>query len=569
MLDEKALKYYRALRIPSSLSRPSKYLYALVLMVLILIYVLLWYTDRLNINEMVSVSIIHTMLITFLPLYVKLLISYTRTRQAINIAFFLLVPGVPLELLGALVRIYGLVYIVIPLLGVIVLRSFTGSRYKSYTTIIYALIAELLFMIFVDRFTFYRIVVRLILLVSPIAISLYFVKIISSSYRELDIFKIANAWIKSMLLNTDEDFSSILNFVGQESNIVTHTVLFKTKSKTIAYLVPEIHFGPFRNVGSSAVPHMFDQLTRNTNIVPLVFHGAGSHERNIVSSNESERYVKEIVNRLNSMNEFTEDILYKPFRVHDNHFEAFVFQTNIASFIAISTPIVGNDDIPFEVQLRALELGKIYGLRDVAIIDCHNVKGTPIENSNAYENIILSSLSRSTGICKGLGVGYGEAYVKGYVGGLCSNKVKVLTIRCEDSLYAIIYLYGNNALIGVREALKKLAMDMGYTDAEIFTADDHTCSGITFREPYQAIELNLHLVKAVESALKMSLSSIEDATVYSSKIVVKSKIVGQKIFELLELAKLISQKIVKYLLASFSLVYILTLTLCLTTVLFS
>lgn len=88
MLDEKALKYYRALRIPSSLSRPSKYLYALVLMVLILIYVLLWYTDRLNINEMVSVSIIHTMLITFLPLYVKLLISYTRTRQTINIAFF-------------------------------------------------------------------------------------------------------------------------------------------------------------------------------------------------------------------------------------------------------------------------------------------------------------------------------------------------------------------------------------------------------------------------------------------------------------------------------------------------
>jgi len=528
----------------------------------------MWYSNRIDLKETASTSIIHTMFIVFLPLYIKLLIPYTRARQAINMAFFLLVPGIPLELLGALAGIYGLAYIVIPLLGVIVLRSFTGSRYKSYTVIVYTLTAEFLFMIFTDRFMLYRIVVRLIISSLPIAISLYFVKIISSSHRELDIFKIANAWIKSMLLNTDEDFSLALNSISQESNIVTHIILFRTKSKTIAYLVPEIHFGPFRNVGSSAIPHMFDQLTRDTTIVPLVFHGAGSHERNIVSVNESQRYVKEVVDRLNSMDEFTEDILYRPFRVHDNHFEAFVFQTNNASFIAISTPIVGNDDIPFEVQLRALELGKMYGLRDVAIIDCHNVKGTPIEDSNAYENIILSSLSRSTGVCKGLGAGYGEAYVKGYVGGLCSNKVKVLTIKCNNSMYAIIYLYGNNALIGVRETLRKLAMDMGYTDAEIFTADDHTCSGITFKEPYQAIELNFHLVKAVELALKMSLSSIEDATIYSSKIAVKSKIVGQKIFELLELAKLVSQKIIRYLLASFSLVYILTLILCLTSVLF-
>lgn len=560
MLDEKALKYYRTLRLPSRLSSLSKYVYMFMIFIVLTIYTLLLQSNKANPEKFLLTLLIHMIMISILPVYLKLLISYIKTRHCLNIAFFLLAPGIPIEILGVFANVYGLLYVVVPLLGLMVIRSFTGSQYKSFTLIVYTLTAEIILSL-INDLSIYALVIRSTLTVVSITISLYYMRIISGSCKEFDIFKIANAWIKSMLLSMDEDFSNILNSIGLESQIDTYALLFKTKSKKIAWLVPQVHFGPFRNVGSSALPHIFDQLTKNTGIIPFIFHGAGSHERNLVSSYESLRYAEEIIKKLNSVNEFTEDVMYKPFRVYSDHLEALVLQTNSTSFIAISAPVVGNDDIPFEIQLKALELGRIYEMKDVVIIDCHNIEGTFLKNSKEYEDIIIASLSRTTSPCRTLGVGYGESYVKGYVNGLCSDMIKTLTIKCDDHLYAIIYLYGNNAVIGVRETLRRLAINMGFSDAEIVTADDHICSGITFKQFYQAIELNTHLIKAVESALKMSINSIDRCTVSSARITVRSKIVGPKIFELLELAKNTSRKVIKYIIISFSLVYVLSLVL--------
>ncbi|MCC6058418.1 MAG: DUF2070 family protein, partial [Desulfurococcaceae archaeon] len=127
----------------------------------------------------------------------------------------------------------------------------------------------------------------------------------------------------------------------------------------------------------------------------------------------------------------------------------------------------------------------------------------------------------------------------------------------------LIYLYGNNAERGVREELRKIALKYGYSDVEVITADDHSCSGIDFDAPYHTIELNSSLIRAVEVALKNSLSNFEKGRIYIAKLHIQTKIVGPKIFRLLEVAKILSRKILKYLVFSHLLIYIMVLILVL------
>ncbi|MEM4788567.1 MAG: DUF2070 family protein [Ignisphaera sp.] len=509
---------------------------------------------------MLRILLIHLMSWLFLPPLIYVLVRYMKLRQCINMSLFLLVPGIPLEIFGVFMNISGLMYITIPIIGIFSVRGFTYSRIKSLIIAFYTLLIEVLFTLFVDRFILSTIAIRFTSTLIPMVLSIYFAETLSN--REgIDVYRIAGSWVKTILLHDESDFSTIMNRIGFEDHIKTHVMFFDLGSNYIALLVPEIHFGPFRNVGSAALPHVIDGLFEKMNIKSFVLHGAGSHERNLISSYEGQSYGQSILNKIMSREGFKEDVLYEPFRVYSRYFDAFIIQTNNSAYVLISTPIVGNDDIPYEVQIKSYELSNVYGFEDVAIIDTHNVEGKPVYDLDKYVGILVEALSKSSRPCTTYGIGYGEAIVKGAVNGLCDNKVKVLTIKCNNSLYGLIYLYGNNAKVGVRDELRKKAIELGYSDAEVLTADDHSCSGISFDIPYHAVELNDALVKAVETALKSSLDNIAPCKVYVATLTTRNKIVGPNIFALLELAKVTSQKVLRYLALSFLLIYALVIAL--------
>lgn len=559
MLDQRSLRYYRTLNIPAKLSKISKYLHIIMLFIIIVFYILCWaIAGLIDSKNLPILLILHVSAWLILPLVLRILIPYMVFRQCINMTIFLLAPGIPLEIIGSFINIPGLLYIVTPLLGVLGVRAFTNSRIKSYVIAVYVFVIEFLFMFCIDTYTISILLIRAILTISPIVISIYFTEKIS--YRDgVNIYRVASSWIKTLILNDDTEFSLLLNFIGTETYLNTHILLFDSKPKNIVLIAPEIHFGPFRNVGSSSLPYIMDNLFDKAHIASFILHSTGSHERDLVSVSESLSYSKIIYNKTINREDFVEDTIYEPFRSYNRYFESFVIQTNKSIFMIISTPMIGNDDIPYQVQLKAEELGKTYGFNNIVIIDAHNVEGVPINDLSKYISIIMASLSKSSRPCTKLGVGYGEAIVKGYVSGLCSNKIKTIAIDCNNSLYGIVYIYSNNAKAGVREAIRRIAINIGYSDVEVVTADDHSCSGVTYDAPYYAVESNINLLKAAELALTASKNSINKSKVYTAKIVTKNKIVGPKIFELLELAKNVSQKVLRYILLSFLLIYLLLL----------
>jgi len=558
MLDQISLRYYRMLRFPASLSRASKYLYLGLLVLILSIYV---FDHGLDEHIKLYVAFFHILAWTVLPLFLRFLVPYMKLRQCVNMSMFLLVPGVPIELAGKLVMVPGLVYAVVPIIGVLAVRGFTHSKTRSVMVAFYTVLLELLAAALIDGFAHKALLMRASVTFAPMALSVYYMESLPNN-GDIDVYKLANSWIKLMLLNDEGDFSLIMNRIGNKENIATHIILFDdTNEGSIALIVPEIHFGPFRRAGSAALPHVLDEIFDKINSKVFVLHSAGSHERNLVSTQEALSYGQKILEKVVAREGFEEDAMFEPFRVYGKYFEAFVFQTNSKSYIIVSSPIRGNDDIPYQVQTMAAELGESYGFKDVAVIDAHNIEGPSISDPDKYTDILIAALSKNSNQCVDFGVGYGESTVKGFVQGLCSNKVKVLTLKCNESLYGLVYLYGNNAQAGVRDALRRVALELGFSDVEVVTADDHSCSGNTFDAPYYAVGLHANLVKAVESALNMSIRNIKNYRMYSAKLITENMIVGSKIFYLLELAKTVGRKVLRFIVISHILTYTLVVAL--------
>jgi len=564
MLDSIALKYYRFLRIPSRISRYISFLYPLYILFIIFINTSICIITGNSISITLFAIMIHITSFSFIPLVIKYLVPYMKRRQILNLMIFSTAPGILIEFIGAFFGIYGMLYVVLPLIGLLVLRGLTNSRKALVFMYITPILIELLFAITVDRYSLTKLLIRVTMLTLIIIFSIYLNLVLNSYRKEFNVFELSSAWAKYTLTGIDDDLESQITKLGEERDVKIFSILFHRKNDTIALIVPGVHFGPFKTLGSTLLPQYIEEALNLKGIKTFILHGAGSHELDLVNKAEARKLSINIVEKIHYhyyINADKVEAIYEPFRVYNGLHEAFVIQTNSLVLIALSTPIIGGDDIPYEVQRYAEMITPIYGFKDAAIIDCHNSEGLRELDPNKFNPIVVAAISIRKKMCNNFKTGYGEARVYGNVRGLCENKVKVLTIDCDGVKYSLIYLYGNNAKIGVRDSLRRIALNNGIKDAEVITLDDHSCSGIVFDSPYYAVELSEDIMRAVKNAIKASINDLSDTTASLVIYNTKANVAGSKIFELLELIKEIGGFVVKHLKLSLIVVHIIFLIL--------
>lgn len=562
MLDSIALKYYRFLRIPSRISKYISFLYPLYILFIIFINISICIITGNNISIALFVIMIHITSFSFIPLVIKYLAPYMKRRQILNLMIFSTAPGILIEFIGAFFGIYGMLYVALPLIGLLVLRGLTNSRKALVFMYIIPILIELLFAITVDRYSLIKLLIRVSMLTLTIIFSIYLNLVLNSYKKEFNVFELSSAWAKYTLTGIDEDLESQITKLGEERDVKIFSILFHRKNDTIALIVPGVHFGPFKTLGSTLLPQYIEEALNSKGIKTFILHGAGSHELDLVNKAEARKLSINIVDKIHHhINKSKVEAIYEPFRVYNGLHEAFVLQTNSLVLIALSTPIIGGDDIPYEVQRYAEMITPIYGFKDAVIVDCHNSEGLREPDSNKFNPIVVAAISIRKKMCNNFKTGYGEARVYGNVRGLCENKVKVLTMDCDGIKYSLIYLYGNNAKIGVRDSLRRIAMNNGIKDAEVITLDDHSCSGTVFDSPYYAVELGEDIMRTVKNAIKASINDLSDTTVSLVIYNTKANVAGSKIFELLELVKEIGGFVVKHLKLSLIVIHIIFLIL--------
>ena len=562
MLKGAPLRYYRILRVPSIISKRQIHIYLLFILLLLLAdtYPYIFLHKPLHI-KLILIPVLHIASIFVIVVSLKFIARYVKLRQATNATLFLIAPGLPAEFISSFFGVWGSIYTTLPILSPFLFSGLTGSKKRGIAySIILSIILQLPF-IATDMITNISITITIARFVILLLLFIPSIHTISQldDLSDLDVFTLASAWTKLMLTGNSDELENIFSSIAIDKEVKVRVLRFERTGNDIVIVVPAIHFGPYRTLGSTYFPYVLESELNKNGIISFILHGAGSHELNVASSVESERLAKEIARVLLNARRgsFTYESLYEPFRVFSNLREAFCLHTDTKAFIIISSPVTGGDDLPQELQRRAEEIATLYGFEDVAVIDAHNVEGDRELRVDVFEELIKSALSRRSSQCSILRIGYGEERVHGIVRGLCTNKVKVLAIECNNKRYGIIYLYGNNAKYGVREALRHLALQNGFVDAEVITLDDHTCAGTAFDSPYYAVELSEALLNATTIALHKAVEDLKDAKVATFAYTFTAKLMGEKVFDLLELATRSGSTILRTLKVATPLLYIL------------
>ncbi|MHA1916726.1 MAG: DUF2070 family protein [Candidatus Ranarchaeia archaeon] len=277
--------------------------------------------------------------------------------------------------------------------------------------------------------------------------------------------------------------------IGIESKTDVSVYSFERGSKpNCGLVVPEIHPGPFKSIGSSTLPMKLQEKFQNKYGVT---HGPSTHDLNLISKKETNRVIEEIF-KMSKKDVATSDFASKSFRIENRKMKIFCqFFGETCWFISYAVP-EEVDDIERSVGKSALLVAKQEGVTNSALIDAHNWIGhyadtvymDSKESAEIIESIKEASIKGRKSDQYPFSVGVAHDYPEEILNksGLGPGGITVLAIQTGDQLTGYVIIDSNNAIIGLRNEIVDLLKKNGFDEAELMTSDTHVTSGISNSE---------------------------------------------------------------------------------------
>jgi len=359
---------------------------------------------------------------------------------------------------------------------------------------------------------------------------------VSNIYREatgISGYPFIRAFILSMMTEgNDELIESYFERVGISSNVrIQYLIIRPTTSKEIKglFIVPHVHFGPFKTCGSSALP---EHIYKAFEYIPgtTVYHTTNDHTQNLTSQGFVEIILKRIqqdidtindnpdINWVNEVKDFTRKI--------SNSAKLIGIEVDNIPIIFITRHPLPSDDIESGVgdQIRKYVISK--GYKDIIIVDSHNaiigdeilIKRDSIEAQdlfNVTQNFIESKKVQNSqkvpmlyGVAKGKFNNYSEKDGIGF-GGVV---VHLFQNSNTDQTTALIHFDGNNAFIDIRSYVLNMLQNRGIERGEITTSDSHTVARQFSARGYSPIGDKIkieEILKKLENLIQEAESNME------------------------------------------------------------
>ncbi len=540
-LDSFITKYYRTLFIlPNTYILLSTYFGLIVILTLITSLTLEIHTYLQNFLTNLKYYLVFSLTLLVLYLVSAPLSVTLNAKRVLGLVIFMVLITYPAEITSALgLKIKGLGVLLGSGALLVILQAFTSLG----TALLLSSIPPFLTYIVTNYICLNYLNMRLLTIalcseIASLVLGIQCILGMENLGKELGYspLKAARAFLKTWLTGIPGSLEKELSRGPLIEDLkVKIIILLRNSLEPIALIFPTLHFGPFRNVGSARFIYQLEERLE-PRLKTLVFHTAGSHEHNLVSSEDSEKIAKIVSNAIDNYHEIMFKFrMCRPYRVKGrNGWEAFVL--NGPTFIAIFlvNKLKGNDDLPY-VLWKIIEENPRAPLL-AAIADSHSFKGPRevlIDELIELINNVYTRYSCTDGEKFYIGYGEGHALVS-ECEGLCYDLVKVITLRFSDNeRYGIIYIYGNNMDGNFRLELEKIAKDLGLKDVEVVTPDDHSCAASFKETPYSIVKKSPSLINAVRKAIEEAIANEVEGSYTTLEVVVKDvKFVGDLVFDI-------------------------------------
>ncbi len=362
---------------------------------------------------------------------------------------------------------------------------------------------------------------------------------------------------KAFLANWTEDLTapleSFFEELGNKQDVSVSLLTFKAseKIKTVI-VVPALHPGPFKNLGSSLLPSLIQTTMQNKfDCVVSAPHGLVGHELDVSTHSENQRVVQSILDFVGSSSSHSKAT--PMVRTESDDAKASCQLFGDCAFLTLTTAPKTIEDLPPELNSLIVSEAEKRGLHVLAI-DAHNSMGGSFDRDSAVKSFSKASVDCLEKALKtkksGFKAGAATVMPKEFTvqDGMGPGGISVIVVQVNDQKVAYVTIDGNNMVSGLRDKILSALKELGIDDGEVLTTDTHSvCGMIQSERGYnlvgEAID-HMKLINYIKEATLNALDSMEPVEAsWRTEVIPDVKVIGeQQITELTVLADKTTQR---------------------------
>jgi len=362
---------------------------------------------------------------------------------------------------------------------------------------------------------------------------------------------------KAFLANWTEDLiapmETFFEKLGNEQDVKVSLLTFRTGEKIKAVIVvPALHPGPFKNLGSSLLPSLIQTTMQDKfDCVVSVPHGLVGHELDVSSQPENQRVVQSILGFMESSS--THSKATSMVRTERDDAKASCQIFGDCAFLTLTTAPKTIEDLPPELNSLIVSEAEKRGL-SVLAIDAHNSMGGSFDRDSAVTSFSEASVdclekalkSKNSSFKVGAATVVPQEFT--VQDGMGPGGISVIVVEVGDQKAAYVTIDGNNMVSGLRDKIISALKELGIDDGEVLTTDTHSvCGMIRSARGYnlvgEAID-HSKLISYIKEATNRALDSMEPVEASRrTEVIPDVKVIGeQQITELTVLADKTTQR---------------------------
>jgi len=438
--------------------------------------------------------------------------------------------------------------------GVLILRllvfsttSFAGPRRMFFSSLLQPALSTvpIFFMEFVVEYSFAQLFIFLLVSVIIALLTVFLFTYFLDRVGKRTLGIASSSLFKAFLANWTEGLNAPLEtffeMLGREQNVRVSMLTFSANKRIKAVIVvPGLHPGPFKNLGSSLLPSLIQTtLQGKLQCVVSVPHGLVGHELDLSSQFQNQRVVEGILRAVGSPHSYSKAT---PFvQIRENEATASCQISGDCALLTLTTAPKSMEDLPQELDSFIIKEAEKLGL-SALVIDAHNSIEGPFnvnEVIGSLRKASVASLKRALSYERSsFEIGAAMVFPKEFTleEGMGPGGISVIVARVGDQKAAYITIDGNNMISGMRERILSELREIGFLDGEVLTTDTHAVCGVvqTFRgyHPLGEVMDQSKLIKYIREATIDALDNLEPAEAsWRTEIVPNVNVIGEKRIE--------------------------------------
>lgn len=271
--------------------------------------------------------------------------------------------------------------------------------------------------------------------------------------------------------------------LGEDRDIEVSLLRFGTDHTDAALIVPLVHPGPFKNLGSSLLPSQmkreFERVFGGEACVPL---GILGHELDVASQGQNQEIIESVL--ASSKQKIVSDTATPFAKVTKDNVTVCCQVFGDEAVVSFSLAPKTTEDLPQELGDFVREQARKFGLKDAIVINAHNSitdVATMEEPLQTLEAVASECLKRAISSRRSsFKVGADSLYPKdfGLKDGMGAGGITVIAVQVGEQKTAYVVIDGNNVISGLREKMLSALNALGFNDSEVFTTDTHAVNAL-------------------------------------------------------------------------------------------